>query len=40
MGGHQSRLGAGGGKYGGDDRESDGGWTKADSKAAKGVGTY
>jgi hypothetical protein len=36
---HRSRLDAGGGEYGEDDRESDGVWTKADSKAAKGVGS-
>jgi hypothetical protein len=37
--GHRSRLGDGGGKYGGDDRESDGGWTKADRDAAKRAGS-
>jgi hypothetical protein len=35
---HQSRLGAGVGEYCGNDRESDGRWTKADSKVIKGVG--
>jgi hypothetical protein len=37
--GHRSRLGDGGGEYGGEDRESDGGWTKDDRDAAKRVGS-
>ncbi len=36
--GHQSRLGAGEGANSVDETGSDVGWTKADSKAATGVG--
>jgi hypothetical protein len=37
--GHRRRLGASGGEYGSDDRESEGKRTKVDRESAKGVGS-